>query len=270
MAQHLARPRPTGPTAADLPTYLGFGLLDQGSVRFEDGWLTATYSDEHDLVYEVRWNPNGCVLKSYWRGRELGRSGGPDLQKAFFYSWHGAEKSWEDQRFIDLSNEIIRAGNVHFVFPRPEQVFFPAGLLFTLRQPITQSSLAAWEALKPVFESAVTPEPRPRLYREGPGSIVHLLEGGDTWTERVLVVDLSVPLARVVQAVARCVQGGIVPGGSIIGWWFRSRPAFAGRRGTLGSASERSPWCTTMRWNRPARRRPTCRARHRCPGRLKG
>jgi hypothetical protein len=56
VAQHLALPRPTGPTAADLPTYLGFGLLDQRSVLFKDGWLMATYTDAHDLVYEVRWN----------------------------------------------------------------------------------------------------------------------------------------------------------------------------------------------------------------------
>ena len=213
MAHHLAFPRSVEPTVADLPTYLGFGLLDQGSVRFEEGCLTATYSDEHHLVYEVRWNHNGCLLKSHWRGREVGRSGGPDLQKAFFYSWHGAESSWEDQRFTDVSNEIMRAGNVYFVFPRPEHVFFPAGLVFALRQPLPRSRLPAWEALKRVLESEATPGPRPSVYREGPGSILHLLAGGDTWSEPVLVVDLVVPLARVVQTVVWCVQGGIVPGG---------------------------------------------------------
>lgn len=213
MAQHLALPGPKSPTVDDLPTYLGFGLLDQRSVRFEEGCLTATYSDEHDLVYEVRWNPNGCVLKSYWRGREVGRSGGPDLQKAFFYSWHGAEKSLEDQRFVDLSNEVIQAGNVYFLFPRPEFVFYPAGLLFTLRQPIPERLSAAWQAFKHTLEFEGEPQPRLVVGREGLGSILHLADDGDMWSEEVLVVDLVVPLARIVQAVARCIQGGIVPSG---------------------------------------------------------
>lgn len=213
MAQHLALPRPKGPTVEDLPTYLGFGLLDQRSARFEEGWLTATYSDEHDRVYEVRWNPNRCVLKSYWRGREVGRSGGPDLTKAFCYSWHGAEKSLEDQRFVDLSNEVIQAGNVYFLFPRPEFVFYPAGLLFTLRQPLPERYLPAWQAFKRTLEFEGGPQPRLVVHREGPGRILHLADDGDMWSEEVIVVDLVVPLARIVQAVARCIQGGIVPSG---------------------------------------------------------
>ena len=213
MAQHLALPHQSGPTPGDLPDYLGFGLLDQDSIGSENGWLTATYSDEHDVVYEVRWNANGCLLKSYWRGREVGRSDGPDLQKAFFSSWLYDEKSWEDERFIDLSNEIIAIGNVYSLRSRLEYVFYPAGVLFTLRQAIPEGSLSAWEAFKRTLEAEAALPPRRTIYLEAPGSILHLLEDGDTWREPVLVVDLVVSLARLPQAVRQCVDGGIVPRG---------------------------------------------------------
>jgi len=214
VAQYLAISHPGGPTPGDLPEYLGFGLLDQDSVRSENGWLTATYSDEYDVVYEVRWNANGCLLKSYWRGNEVGRAGGPDLRKAFFYSWLGADdKSWVDPRFVDLFNEIIRTGNVYVLFPRPEWVFYPSGLLFTLRQPIPEGSLPAWEAFKRTLEAEGARQPRLTLYQEAPGSVLHMLEGGDSWREPVLVADLVVPLARLPQAVRACVDGGIVPRG---------------------------------------------------------
>jgi hypothetical protein len=66
-----------------LPPILGFGHLDQATVRSERGRLAATYLANGQPAYLVQWSPGRCLLTAFYQGREVGVSGGPDLQHAF-------------------------------------------------------------------------------------------------------------------------------------------------------------------------------------------
>ncbi len=249
MTQRFAFPRPQEPTVDDLPAYLGFGLLDQGSMRSENGALSAAYSAAGGAVHEVRWAPNDCLLKSWWRGREIGQSRGSDLEAAFFANWWSYESLWLDRPKCDLFNQITGMGNVYIPLPGREYAFYPAGLMFTLRLPILATRLPAWET----FKRRIRPPASPLvLHREGPGVVLRLGEEGEFHKDPVLVVDLHVPLAWLAPAVVACLESGIVsdgkhyrleasasagPGGCA---WQRSRPYPSPRALGAGTRGEQA------------------------------
>lgn len=73
-----------GPAApALLPPYLGYGWLDERSIKLEGGALEAAYLDGRDVVYRVRWTSTECSLtESFGAIQDEGL--GEDIAAALF------------------------------------------------------------------------------------------------------------------------------------------------------------------------------------------
>jgi len=140
------------PTVQNMPPYLGFGTLDPESVRPDGGRLTARYQcADGATAYSVDWRSGRCLLEAQFEGEPISISGGRDLQHALFQSFLGLAEPAEDPRFVDLCRRVVDSGNIYFQFPRPflrggpGYLYYPAGLLFSLRLPIVWENRPAWD-----------------------------------------------------------------------------------------------------------------------------
>ena len=198
--------RPTEQPSADrLPSYLGFGTLDPESVRFDGERLTARYQyADGDTAYSVDWQPGRCLLEARFEGEPLSISGGRDLQSALFQSFLGRAEPAEDPRFLDLCRRVVGSGNIYFQFPgafrrgSPGCLYYPAGLLFSLRLPIVWDNRPAWDVFHVLtMKRQALPIDR---FAYGPGAIVSLMPDGELHVEEIEIAQFVTPLCQVVDA----------------------------------------------------------------------
>ena len=136
-----------------LPPCIGFGVLDDSRTRIEypedkNGGpiLNASYlSYEGELVYKVRLKNESCYVEELFEGRVVGMTTSPTLQKAFFQKFLCIG---ENPRFQQMIDRITKDKNVAFVRPGRDgfrTLFFPAGLIFVLRLPVSGTGRSSWK-----------------------------------------------------------------------------------------------------------------------------
>jgi hypothetical protein len=193
------------PTVQNLPSYLGFGTLDPASVHFDGEHLSAHYQyGDGDIAYRVDWQSGRCLLEAQFHGEPVSISGGRDLQSALFQSFLGRAEPADDPRFVDLCQRVVGSGNIYFQFPQafrrgsPGYLYYPAGLLFSLRLPIVRENRPAWDVFRIVARSG---EGLPMsLDDEGPGAIISLTPGGEPYVEEIEIAQFVTPLYQVLDA----------------------------------------------------------------------
>jgi hypothetical protein len=217
MATSHARPIEQ-PSVESLPPYLGFGTLDPASVCYDGGRLTAHYRySDGGIAYRVDWQSGRCLLEAEFEGEPISISEGRDLQSALFQSFLGRAEPAEDPRFVDLCRRVVGSGNVYFRFPgafrrgSPGCLYYPAGLLFSLRLPIVWENRPAWD----VFRILVMPrdELPMKMFAEGPGAIISLLTTGEVQVEEVSIVDFETTLHQVADACQVIAQHRLITTG---------------------------------------------------------
>ena len=211
-------PRPiASPSVRALPDYLGFGRLDEGTVRACKGTVSARYLWEGEVACVVVWKEGDCLIDSYSGGRLFASSCGRDLQEAFYQRFIALLLAGrEDEQLVALFRRVRRVGhNLHFQVPNRANcryIFYPAGLIFRLRQPVTDANRPAYERLAQAL--ANRPDNRPLwVDREGPGCIVRFHTDGSHSEETVHLVDFSALLVDLVEAVRLIAESGLsLPG----------------------------------------------------------
>jgi len=193
------------PSVESLPSYLGFGTLDPESVRFDGDRLTARYqSADGDTAYSADWQPGRCLLEAQFEGEPVSIAGGRDLQSALFQSFLARAEPAEDPRFIDLCRRVVDSGNIYFQFPQafrrggPGYLYYPAGLLFSLRLPIVWENRPAWDVFRilTMQRGSLSLD----LFVYGPGAIISLMPNGGLRVEEIEIAQFVTPLYQVVDA----------------------------------------------------------------------
>jgi hypothetical protein len=204
MATPRARPIDQ-PVVENLPSYLGFGTLDPGSIRIDGEHLIARYQyADGSTAYQIDWQPGHCLLEAQFEDEPIVCSGDRDLQGALFQSFLGRGLPAEDPRFVDLCQRVVTSGNIYFQFPgafrrgSPGYLYYPAGLLFGLRLPIAWENRPAWDVFQ-VLTMAREDLPM-SLFAEGPGAIVSLFPDGELRVDEIEIAQFVAPLCRVVDA----------------------------------------------------------------------
>jgi hypothetical protein len=210
--RQLAQPSPEA-----LPEHLAFGTIDRASVRTTAQTVMATYRDGRDICYEVAWAPGRCSLREYVAGSVIASSSGRDLEEAMVMSLWTVEDFSEHPRFVALAQRVLEAGtNTYFRYPRPggDRVFYyPAGLLFDLRLPVTRENRAAWQAFRSWLDQDPALRSVVQRIRDGPGTILTLMASGEVRAEPVMIADLMAPLATLEAAVWVCAQSHVISPG---------------------------------------------------------
>jgi hypothetical protein len=194
-----------------LPEYLGLGILDRDSVVRTDTGVKATYSSNNDLVYSVDWTMDMCRLEEFFEGKSFSITMERNLAFAISASLKCIELT-ENPRLAQLSDQISHMGNVNIQYPSVYNfnVFYPAGLIFLLRQPIMGSNYIAWYKLKSIIEanSGFCPI-QIQSERQALTIKLHFNQTYDIGT--VTLVDLGCKLVDLVKAAEICCRNGLVP-----------------------------------------------------------
>lgn len=129
-----------------LPSYLGYGILNESTVTFENDIIHAQYILEIDgsVVHEVDWDIKNCKFTTKFNDKVCRTSCYPTLNTAMMSEFNSIN-FLEDEVFHYLLQTITKMGNVYLQFPgtgkdKQRFVFAPAGLLMCLRLPVKQLS----------------------------------------------------------------------------------------------------------------------------------
>jgi len=157
-----------------LPTYLGYGILDEKSVTSENGTLMADYVLDCDgsVVYSARLEQDCCRLETRLHGEILGTSLYKDLKQAFSWSFLSGEAG-EEKIFNFLAHTASALGNIYIQLPRystpekPRKIFYPAGLLMIFKLPLLEKT-ARYDS----FIKGLDATPEIQLHREEPSYLL--------------------------------------------------------------------------------------------------
>ncbi len=203
--------KPTVQLAESLPEYLGLGLLDPHSVKIAPHRMTARYTIEGDMLYHVTLRDKHFQIEEFLDGELVDTTTQPtSLQDAFFRHLL-KQLPYNNRRYERLYHRLQDGRNVLVEFAtEPRFFYFPAGYLFTLRQPVVGGNQALFDQIAP---SADGGPDRAGLSLEvvRKGVVLRLLANGDVTVEPVRVADFSAALHRVTEAVDRLWHSGVVP-----------------------------------------------------------
>jgi hypothetical protein len=195
----------------ELPPYLGYGILDPESTRYENGELYAEYVFECDgsVVHEVRWNTKYCMLFTYCHGARGNISSYPDLRYALLYDC----RSWnlhKDDCYLFLSREISKLGNIYVNCPEPDAKkgsadFYPAGKMFILSLPLAGKTEKYLDFLEQITDSEII-----RFSHERKGHIIVLNKDSKVTFQPIIIAEFNTPLAHLFNAAKAIVNAGII------------------------------------------------------------
>lgn len=195
----------------ELPAYLGYGILDESSIRFENDELHANYVFESDgsLVHQVNWEKDRCYLITFCHGKAGRKSCYCDLKQALLadcMTW----TLYQDDCFLFLSKEVSALGNIYVNHPKRDKnetalSYYPAGNLFVFSLPVQVKNQAYHD-----FLDAVQGSPALRFFRERNGSLLLSDHEQQISLKPIIFAEFIVPLARLVSAAKIIVAAGVI------------------------------------------------------------
>jgi hypothetical protein len=195
--------------STELPPYLGMGLLDAESITYKNSKLTANYFLEEELIYQVTLSDGDCLLTEYFERQKIAESRYASLEAAFM-SGMMAFPACENRRLVKLYNQITNERNIYARFAGERSaIFFPAGYIFILRQPIPACKLANWERLK----ALVVEEPDSPVHfsAEHNGAVFRQLRSGNVEVEGLKIADCSATWRNLAAATDLLWESQLVP-----------------------------------------------------------
>ena len=102
----------------ELPSSLGYGVLDKSSVKIENEVISADYLLECDrsVVHIVKWEKDRCELRTLIHGEFCGTSTYPGLEHVLTNDFFVRDFS-KDPVFLFLGKETSRRGNIWIQHP---------------------------------------------------------------------------------------------------------------------------------------------------------
>ena len=196
----------------ELPSYLGYGVLDKSSVKIENEVISADYLLECDrsVVHRVSWGNGRCELKTEFHGGLCGSSWYPDLKHTLTNDFFVRDFS-KDPVFLFLSKETSRQGNIWIQHPPSKEkeqqkiIHYPAGLMMLFRLPVITKS--------PQYNSfleTLKPDQPISFFRESKGFLLIADVFLKVKHYPLIIADFIVPLARMWSAAGTFAAHGII------------------------------------------------------------
>ncbi len=194
-----------------LPSYLGYGILNENSVNFVNDVITAEYCLECDgsVVHVVRWSAQFCEIDTLLHGISCRMSHYPKLEYTLMADLQSNDFT-KDRVFNYLVQTITKLGNIYVQFPGSGErgrraVFFPAGLLMCFRLPVTAKTPAWHDFLDKVAATGYI-----GLHSEKKSMLFLCDAGYHISQETVTMVEFIVPMAYITSAARLFGESGII------------------------------------------------------------
>ena len=192
----------------EFPNYLAFGKLDTKSIRTEDEFQVADYYLLNEKVQEVKVSEKSAQFIESFQGNEGSFTCHHTLEKAILHQF----MCWKPSSSVALDylvRQTSSLGNIHFEpisndRKRRRFVFYPAGLFFVFRIPVTSSNLSA------LFENTL--DPVISKYRRDfhITQVITVKLDDSLETENINLLELLVPMAQVYDVARHLVEKKII------------------------------------------------------------
>ena len=203
------------------PPYLGLGLLDAVTLRLEPGRSVAEYRAGSDLVYRVTgsFDPaegdTACAataslwtIEEFFDGHPWRMTDGYESLPQAFYHHIGGQLPTENPRLAALIDCLVCDLNLAVrIRAQTSYVMFPAGYVYAVRVPVTEKTLENFQRFAAAEPEAV-PVPPPRIAKPQSAAILTLTTTYAVQVERSTIVDVTVPLYRLVETLRRLREVG--------------------------------------------------------------
>ena len=196
----------------ELPSYLGYGILDENSIKFENEVITADYILDCDgtVVHKVVWDRNRCELQTQLHGESYGTSWCPDLHKALTYDFFS--RRFDDDKIYDyLTKRTCDAGNIYVQKFKPAGkddkhiVYYPAGLLLSFSLPLPEKDEVYTSFLNFIKQGSPV-----SLFREKVAYLLLMDVHEQVTMHPITVAEFIVPLAYMIRAAGIFAKSGLI------------------------------------------------------------
>jgi hypothetical protein len=188
----------------DLPDHLAFAWLDRASVTRTRATTRARYRSNGGTEYEVMVGGHRSTLVEYWEGREVGHWTEPTLRRAFFM----ALSRWGEHpspEFAELCRRVRMAYGLAMV-SWGRYLYFPSGLVFTVRVPLPKGVGERLDALVEATAADRTFVVHTRFR----AALLVLRRTGAIETEELEAADLVVNLLNLEPTLERLRDAGLI------------------------------------------------------------
>ncbi len=195
-----------------LPAYLGYGILNENSVRIENEVITAEYFLDCDgsVVHKVIWDKNRCELQTHLHGESHGTSWYPDLNKALTYDF--VSRRFDTDKIFDyLTRKTCDMGNIHVDKFKPSGkdekriIYYPAGILLSFSLPLPEKD----ELYTSFLESLKQGSPI-NFFREKSAFLLLMDVNEQVTLHPITVAEFIVPLAYMTTAAGTFARSGLI------------------------------------------------------------
>lgn len=201
----------------ELPPSMGYGILDEKSVKYENEELFAEYVFEcsGSVVHIIKWTKERCEFETFLHGESKRFTVYPTLKQALLYDC----MHWNlqtDDCYQFLSGKIIKLGNIYVNHPNADGRntilnYFPAGKLFLLSLPLLVRTDKYLDFLEQVKGSKLL-----SFFRERHGHLLQLNQESIVTIQPIIVAEFIVTLAHLFNAAKEMVAAGVIDKSKIL------------------------------------------------------
>ena len=195
----------------ELPDYLGHGILDSDSVERSRDKVSAVYKFENEVVYQVSISEKDFQIVELLDGLVIATTIERVSFRETFFHHLASQPPYQSKRFERLYHRLAENRNIIVRFaPEPRFLYYPAGYLFSLRQPIVYSNKSIVERFA---ESLIDGSEHSNLKLDSirKGVILRLQQNGEVTVEQIQIADFGSTLHRLASSVDLVWQSGMVP-----------------------------------------------------------
>lgn len=202
---------PVNETENDLPKTLGLGALDKATYKKLSYGFIAEYRQGKDLLYRVSLSGPTFKIVEFFDGKEIATTIGTKSLGDVFCRHLASDPPYQSKRFERIYHQMTDGRNVNVRFATESKyIYYPAGYIFFLRQPVIEENKAVFEKLENRLSETNFPDFKLEDKKEG--VILKLTRDATVSVEPVTVANFSCLLYSLVEVVDLLWKKGLVPG----------------------------------------------------------
>ena len=189
----------------NLPTYLGYGVLNPDSYKFIDGKAYADYHYQGFPILKVEQSEKGARIEEMYGDKTLGMSYGANLERAIFQHYLSLDQLESPLHRAWISN-LISQGNIYAEYiskTKDRVLFYPAVYLIDIRVPVLD------EDLKKVEAFIAIPEIKKLQPRLSPSKLI-MVYPDRTENLTINMLKITTPIAFTIGVAKVLSEGGII------------------------------------------------------------
>ncbi len=193
----------------ELPNYLGYGILDESSVKVANEVVTADYRLDCDktIVHRLTWEKDQCQFETFLHGAFAGESRYPDAVRVVANDFNAIDITTHPV-FLFLAKEISKKGNIYVDLAgskdRTSASYYPAGKLMIFSLPVPEFNEKITSLILGLDREKI------RFYQEKKVTLLRSDQQKNITFQPLLFIEFIAPLAFIMQAVEIILKADVI------------------------------------------------------------